>query len=224
MSKELNIKICSHCLLNSSLPGVYINSNGMCNYCRMDRGKASLTEKERLKKIWHQSTYMKRPVIVAFSGGNDSAACLIYLVKSIGVECIAVMMDNGFIPDAVRQRAIDLCRQLGVKLSIESFALVDMLPNGFCDPCSYCIPVILESLALKARNCRSIAIATGHLYPPSFEILRAGTTRIIKTAPLYIDDIHEKKRGGLLKNTAWDEEIFFGPSSNCTLMGYLESI
>lgn len=54
------------------------------------------------------------PIFLAYSGGKDSSAALIYLVKILGVKPIAVLYDNGFIPAGVKTFAHQLCSDLGV--------------------------------------------------------------------------------------------------------------
>lgn len=173
-------------------------------------------------KLWENCRNAKQPIIVAFSGGNDSAACLAYLTTEFGLRCVCVMVDNGFIPDKVKERAIKFCDQLGIELCIKSFSLLDELPDSLCDPCHICIPKIVDLLAKVARHSRAIAIATGHLYGPAFEHHRVGSINLIRVAPLYIDTIDELGRKRILNRVGWENTISFGNSSNCALLGYVE--
>ncbi len=56
-------------------------------------------------------------VIVSFSGGKDSQACLIWAAKKYGVDKIeAVFCDTGWEHPDTYQHIVDITNQMGVKL------------------------------------------------------------------------------------------------------------
>lgn len=58
-------------------------------------------------------------VIILYSGGKDSQACLILSVKNYGAEnCEAVFCDTGWENPVTYQHIIDTCKQLNVRLHI----------------------------------------------------------------------------------------------------------
>lgn len=58
-------------------------------------------------------------IIVSFSGGKDSQACLIQATNKYGADKIeAVFCDTGLEHPETYQHISDVCRQLDVKLNI----------------------------------------------------------------------------------------------------------
>lgn len=58
-------------------------------------------------------------ILIAYSGGKDSQACLIWAVKEYGVEnCTAVFCDTGWENPVTYEHIVSTCKQLNVNLDI----------------------------------------------------------------------------------------------------------
>lgn len=213
---------CVRCVLTTEVPGVHLDSDNVCNFCRSERGTPTPQEQESVGRIWERRRRDGKPVVVAFSGGADSAACLIYLTRTIHLPCAGILVDNGFIPDVVKRRAKAQCERLGVELRVKSFSLLDLLPRRFSDPCRVCLPEVLARVYETAHELGSSTVATGHLYGPAVQFVTTARGGLFRVAPLYCDRVGETARERLLGEAGWDHDIAYGSSSNCLLLGYIE--
>lgn len=178
-------------------------------------------ERRRIKRLYQRCRGLGIPVVVAFSGGNDSASCLIHLSKS-AVPSVALLVDNGFISDPVIERAHSLCRRLDVPFFIESFSLLELVGRDVVSPCETCIAEVLARAGRFALARGAAAVATGHLYGPAFGTIEVGAGRILRFAPLLTSRMTERDRNALLESSKWPTLPRYGSSSNCVLLGYIE--
>jgi hypothetical protein len=97
-------RICSRCVMDSSIPGIQFDPAGKCNYCGLhDRMEASHHHREgtvdqlsaRIRKSGRKLDY---DCVVGLSGGTDSTYCL-YVTKKLGLRPLAVHFDNGFVSE-----------------------------------------------------------------------------------------------------------------------------
>lgn len=138
---------CKECLFDTRIPNIYIGSDGLCNMC--------MTYKKNFKMEILNSeleTFLNTPreegshidAVVAFSGGKDSAAALYLARKKFGLNVVAVLVANGFIPEPVIKNGRDFCEKLGVELVVLNIELApyvkDMMDNNFKNgyPCYKC--------------------------------------------------------------------------------------
>jgi len=108
--------LCKNCILPETFPGIHFNDEGVCNFC--------LTEPEEFErdKITNQlqidmeclfdeiklNNKNEYDVVVAFSGGKDSTYTLMKLTREYGLRCLAVTINNGFIP----QQTLNNCHKV----------------------------------------------------------------------------------------------------------------
>lgn len=101
---ESGIKICSRCILDSSIPGIQFDDKGVCNYCRLhdDMEKRYPLNEEGRKRTEELIQHIKKngkdkkyDCIVGFSGGCDSTYTL-YMAKKMGLRILAVNFDDGW--------------------------------------------------------------------------------------------------------------------------------
>jgi N-acetyl sugar amidotransferase len=103
-SDKINFKICSKCVLDSSVPDIRFDSNGNCNFCKMhddlnmqyplgEAGKQRLSK--LIKKIKFDGQNKEYDCIVGVSGGRDSTFTL-YKAIELGLRPLAVHFDNGW--------------------------------------------------------------------------------------------------------------------------------
>lgn len=113
---------CSRCVLPATFPGITFDAAGRCPSCQaaedadaVDRARTQLRERMEaaIAASRGQGAY---DCIVAFSGGKDSSYTLQRLVRTYGLRCLAVMVDNGFIADQARANGAAVTAALGVDL------------------------------------------------------------------------------------------------------------
>jgi len=98
------IKICSRCVSDTTMPDIYFDENGICNFCRLhdrfiqmhplgEEGKSRIDSLvTQIKEDGKNNPY---DCIVGVSGGRDSTYTL-YLAKKLGLRPLAVHFDNGW--------------------------------------------------------------------------------------------------------------------------------
>lgn len=113
------VRRCVSCLLPASLPSVGLNTAGVCRHCReyaalcerFQRQKPQLaTDLERVAK---RVKGLGRPYdcLVPLSGGKDSTYALYLATKVLGLKCLAVTFDNGFLADHARTNIAEATRR-----------------------------------------------------------------------------------------------------------------
>jgi len=99
-----DIRLCSRCVYDSTVPGISFDADGVCNYCHVHDNLASeypSGEKGRnlllklVAKIKHAGRGKNFDCIVGISGGCDSSY-LLYKAKELGLRPVAVHFDNGW--------------------------------------------------------------------------------------------------------------------------------
>ena len=97
-------KICSKCILDSTVPEIFFDEGGVCNYCKINDeimkeypdgkdGDGLLSE--TVKKIKKHGKGKKYDCLIGISGGTDSTYTL-HLMKKMGLRPLAVHFDNGW--------------------------------------------------------------------------------------------------------------------------------
>lgn len=118
-------QICKRCIMDTSVPDIAFDGNGICNYCREFESKTKTlflnpeVKKERLdgiiKKIKEEGINNDYDCIIGVSGGVDSTYVAL-LTKEYGLRPLAVHLDNGWdselsvsnIEKALKKLEIDL--------------------------------------------------------------------------------------------------------------------
>jgi tRNA(Ile)-lysidine synthase TilS/MesJ len=94
--------------------------DGLCNYCADSSEAALRTRKQELGEAIAAAVENSRGAggeydcIVAFSGGKDSSYTLRMLVRSYGLNCLAVLVDNGFVSPQAQENCRTVATALGV--------------------------------------------------------------------------------------------------------------
>lgn len=163
---------CSYCVLPVNLPGLTLDRNGKCNYCRrfeaINRGNAvSAQEHGRdnfeaiAKRLQGKGKY---DCLVPLSGGKDSSYVLYVLVKKYNMKALAYNFDNGFRHNQAIRNMENLVNMLGVDLVVyrprqdlmrRLFKTFLSRTGEFCTPCNMLINATAYRLA-RQNNIKAI--------------------------------------------------------------------
>jgi len=198
-----NIKICSRCVLDTTIADIWFDEVGECKYCKIhdqlekthQLGVDLDNELARIiQKIKDKGKNKKYDCIVGVSGGRDSTYTLLTAVK-LGLRPLAVHFDNGWNTDISAKNIKKACEKLKVDLHTvvadwEEFKDLQLafLKSSTPDadiPTDYAIYSVLYSTA----NKEGISfILNGHSFRTE------GTSPISWTYmdPMYVKDVHKK--------------------------------
>ena len=118
--------ICKRCLMDSSASDIIFDENGYCNFCNtflidgykilnIDLEERQLNLTNLISKIKIDGKGKKYDCIVGVSGGVDSSYVLIK-AKEMGLNPLAVHMDNGWNSELAQNNIANLINGLGVDL------------------------------------------------------------------------------------------------------------
>lgn len=98
-----HLKICSRCIYDETVDGIFFDNEGVCNYChqtqrlKQEYGTGSEIGETKLanivKKVKIEGKKRKYDCVVGVSGGTDSSYML-FLLKEWGLRPLAVHYDN----------------------------------------------------------------------------------------------------------------------------------
>jgi asparagine synthetase B (glutamine-hydrolysing) len=116
-----HLRRCKRCILPETYPFMDFDEQGVCRYCRNWKS-IQVKGEEALRKAVepYRSKDGKPDVIVAFSGGRDSAYGLHYVKKVLGMNPVAFTYDWGLVTDLARRNQARLCGKLGVEHILRS--------------------------------------------------------------------------------------------------------
>jgi pyridinium-3,5-biscarboxylic acid mononucleotide sulfurtransferase len=156
-------------------------------------------------------------VLIAFSGGVDSAYLAIAAAGALGNHALAVTADSPSYPDTHRQLALTIARDFGFSHEVIHTAELDR-PEYRANPanrCYYCKDELYGRLAAIARERGMAVVVDGNNaddrgdYRPGRQAAREhGVKSPLDEAELTKDDIRELARAAGL--ASWDE-----PASAC---------
>ena len=119
-----NIRICTRCTYDETIPRISFNQGGICNYCEIHDqlsqqypdGEAGLEQLTALAdEIKAAGKGKKYDCVVGVSGGCDSSYLLIKMVE-IGLRPLAVHFDNTWNSPTATQNIYNVVNRLGVEL------------------------------------------------------------------------------------------------------------
>jgi hypothetical protein len=121
------LKICTHCILPETFPGISFNSEGVCSHCRQFDGKeVKLAEdkKKYEKKFFEileqlinksQNQFTRTyDILMAYSGGKDSTYTMSLLKNKYNLRVLAMSFDNGFISGTAIANIKNVTDKLGI--------------------------------------------------------------------------------------------------------------
>src|SRR5262249_54485576 len=155
----------------------------------------------------------------AYSGGRDSTVVLT-LLRDHGIRSVAVLIDNGAIPDPVKQRSTVICDRLNVELRVVHIDIGRTLRQFLSgeaarEPCQVCIGRGLHAMAREARKLNIHVIVSGHKYAPSSHQLDLLThdpfdADIVMKRPLALTALTTEDRDHRLRSVDWYDVPFTG--------------
>jgi 3'-phosphoadenosine 5'-phosphosulfate sulfotransferase (PAPS reductase)/FAD synthetase len=101
---------CSKCILPGTTPGIALDEDGVCNYCKSYDLRFSNWEQvkeqksNQFMKILEYSKKLKRSYdcLVPLSGGKDSTYVLYLLAEKFNMRCLSITFDHGFMSDQAK--------------------------------------------------------------------------------------------------------------------------
>lgn len=117
-------RICSHCVMDSSVPGIVFDDLGQCNFCRDFAARLAaapdFAERRRrraalIAEVKAAGRGKRYDCVVGVSGGADSSYAL-YLALKEGLRPLAVHLDNGWNSELSVHNIATLVKRLGVDL------------------------------------------------------------------------------------------------------------
>ena len=165
-------KRCPFCILPANLPGIDLDKDGKCNYCR----ESETNRNKNTKLPVHQTAERfgaiverlkgrgKYDCLVPLSGGKDSSYILHVLVRKYNLKVLAFNFDNSFQHHQAVKNIHALVNKLGVDLVIyrprqdmmrRLFKMFLCTAGEFCTPCNMLIATTKFRLA-RQNGIRAI--------------------------------------------------------------------
>jgi len=119
-----NIRVCTRCVLDTTVQDIRFDANGVCNYCHIHDeqekwyplGEVGRQRLEALvERIKLDGRGKKYDCIVGVSGGTDSTYTL-FMAKKYGLRPLAVHFDNGWNSEIAVSNIKNAIEKLGVDL------------------------------------------------------------------------------------------------------------
>ena len=107
---------CTKCILPSTMPFIYFDAEGICNYCNNYQLRNVPKPKSQLFELVEKYRRVSgEEVVVPFSGGRDSCYGLHLIVKELGLKPITYTYDWGMVTDLGRRNISRMSSSLGVE-------------------------------------------------------------------------------------------------------------
>ena len=238
---------CNACLYETRMPGIYMHSDGRCNMCHAyeigyEGSRISGSFKRELTECLDPDSTQNADcdAVLGLSGGKDSSAVLSYLTQETDLRVTAVLVDNGFIPEFVKDNCSEMCARTGAEFVLKSFDFhVEMgratkNPEATEYPCNTCSKSFSKIIADVAAGygCQRVILGRNFWYriEPKLTAVkklmsRAGSEISFTSLPFLmrwkIEDIDPR-----LDQIGWARggDKIVGLSTNCTVPGKVESL
>lgn len=122
----VNVKICKRCVMDSTVPKIIFNKNGICNYCeeallRIKNETFEGTQRDKnltklLNKIKSFKKNNKYDCVIGVSGGVDSSYVAYIIKKEFKLNPLAVHLDNGWNSELAIKNIENLLTKLQIDL------------------------------------------------------------------------------------------------------------
>ncbi|MEO6304395.1 MAG: N-acetyl sugar amidotransferase [Bacteroidia bacterium] len=118
-------KICTKCIYDNSVPAIYFDKDGVCNYCKMTEdlileygtgnAKGEKILADIIAEIKLQGKNKKYDCVVGVSGGTDSSFMLHWAIEN-GLRPLAVHYDNTYNTAVATQNITNIISKLNIDL------------------------------------------------------------------------------------------------------------
>jgi len=235
---------CRDCLFDTRVPNIYIGRDGLCNMCMTYKKnfKADVLDSE-LK------TFLDTPkkegtdfdAVVAFSGGKDSSISLYLARNKYDLNVVAVLINNGFIPEEVIENGRKWCQKWGVQLIVlnkeKDFIpyLKKMMDDDFRKsyPCYRCTEMFHKEIQMYCVRHNINRVILGRNWwrwlEPEVRAVRwikdeeSGLNIQFLSLPFALR-LTEHYVKNMLYEEGWSPIEIHGNSTNCLLPGLVEFI
>ena len=121
----VNIDECNVCLFDTSIPGVELDGNGLCNFCKTVKAyevdypsgaEGQEILRKKVEQIREDGIGRKYDCAMGVSGGGDSSYLLHLFVKEYGLRVLAVHFDNTWNTSIATRNIHKMCTKLDVDL------------------------------------------------------------------------------------------------------------
>lgn len=121
-------QICKRCVMDTSDPYITFDNRGYCNHCEKALNKLnelyfidSSLQKQKLHTILNEIQYRNKKsqydCIIGLSGGTDSSYLAYYIVRILGLNPLAVHIDNGWNTEFAIHNIENIVKKLGIDLT-----------------------------------------------------------------------------------------------------------
>jgi N-acetyl sugar amidotransferase len=161
-------RVCTRCVLDTSVVDITFDCNGFCNYCTEFLSRAGpLLNKHPRQREQDLNAFIARvkmrgkgnpyDCVIGVSGGVDSSWALVQAVR-LGLRPLAVHMDNGWNSELAQNNIANLVRGLGVDLYTHVIDWVEYrkLMQAFFDADVIDVELLYDN-AMLAVNYRQAA-------------------------------------------------------------------
>lgn len=117
-------KTCTRCVMDTTVPGLVFDGDGICSHCRLHdklarlypTGEQGRREMQRIAARIRKAGRGKRyDCVVGVSGGRDTSYCL-HVTKQLGLRPLAVHFNNGWDSNVAKDNLRKVCSTMGVDL------------------------------------------------------------------------------------------------------------
>ena len=120
----MEYQICANCVLDTSVTNLYLDQNGICQYCneydqyiaRVNSFHDPLTLQALLNKIKENGKNKEYDCIIGLSGGVDSSYVAYLLKEKYNLRPLAIHLDNGWNDELAVMNIENVCKILNIDL------------------------------------------------------------------------------------------------------------
>lgn len=232
----------------SNYEEIFINEEGLCRFCvdYNSRFNKKSLERELNAFVTMRPSSKNYDAIVAYSGGKNSTLTLYYASQKLGMKVLAYMLDNGFIPDAVKERSKKICDQFNIELEIVSDDIYKEFldsykydskqkkwySNDAKDLCLGCSSKLTTHLHKKVSDLKINKVIYGlNTYMKTYPRVSCIAKKIstydfqqkfwVMALPFAIQ-INYKEERKILESIGWYDIDLNGYTSNCMIPGFTQ--
>ena len=132
---QMGLQICKKCVMDTTVPDITFDEEGICNYCRdyfvkarrlsVKGGKAKVTLQRIVKKMKENGKNNKYDCLLGVSGGTDSSY-VAYLAKKLGLCVLLLHFDNGWNTEIATKNIETIVEKTGFDLLSYQVDYIDL--------------------------------------------------------------------------------------------------